>query len=235
MRSGGIFDFDARKEELEEVNRELEQPDVWNDQERAQKLGQDRARLEAIVLTIVNLNNGLADAAELLEMAVEENDEDSITSVVNDLDVMEKAIEELEFRRMFSGEMDQANAFLDIQSGSGGTEAQDWAEMILRMYLRWGEAHGFKTELIEVSAVMWRVLKALPFVLKGSMPMAGYVPKPVYIAWFENHPLIPAIVVILPLRRCLYPRKWMMISKSILTRRIYALMFTVHQVPVDST
>jgi len=152
MPSGGIFDFDTKKEELDEVSRELEQPDVWNDQERAQKLGQDRARLEAIVHTIEKLNNGLADAAELLEMAVEENDEDSVQSVVDDLAEMEQQVEELEFRRMFSGEMDSCNAFLDIQSGSGGTEAQDWAEMILRMYLRWGEAHGFKTELIEASA-----------------------------------------------------------------------------------
>ncbi len=152
MRSGGIFDFDAKKEALEETSRELEQPDVWNDQQRAQQLGQDRARLEAIVVTIENLNSGLDDATELLQMAAEENDEDSVQSVMEDLATMEKQIEELEFRRMFSGEMDSANAFLDIQSGSGGTEAQDWAEMILRMYLRWGEAHGFKTELIEVTA-----------------------------------------------------------------------------------
>jgi len=152
MRSGGIFDFDAKKEALDEVKRELEQPDVWNDQERAQQLGQDRARLEAIVLTIETLNSALADAAELLEMASEEDDQESVDSVTQDLASMEKQIEELEFRRMFSGEMDAANAFLDIQSGSGGTEAQDWAEMILRMYLRWGEAHGFKTELIEATA-----------------------------------------------------------------------------------
>ena len=152
MPLGGIFDFDVRKEELDEISRELEQPDVWNDQERAQKLGKDRARLEAIVLTIETLNAGLSDAAELLEMAVEENDEESVASVSDDLDQMEKQVEELEFRRMFSGEMDANNAYLDIQSGSGGTEAQDWAEMILRMYLRWGEAHGFKTELIEASA-----------------------------------------------------------------------------------
>jgi len=152
MLLGGIFDFDARKEELDEVNRELEQPNVWNDQERAQKLGQERSRLEAIVLTIETLNNGLTDAAELLEMSVEENDEESVQSVVDDLAAMEKRVEELEFRRMFSGEMDSANAFLDIQSGSGGTEAQDWAEMILRMYLRWGESHGFKTELMEATA-----------------------------------------------------------------------------------
>ena len=152
MILGGIFDFDTRKEELDEVNRELEQPDIWNDQERAQSLGKERSRLEAIVLTIVNLDNGLSDASELLEMSIEENDEASIASVSDDLSQMEKDIEKLEFRRMFSGEMDHANAFLDIQSGSGGTEAQDWAEMILRMYLRWGEAHGFKTELIEVTA-----------------------------------------------------------------------------------
>ena len=148
---GGIFDFDRRKEELEEVNRELEQPGIWDDPDNAQKLGQERSRLEKIVLTIENLENSLNDAEELLEMSVEEDDEDSINSIVADLAVLETNVEELEFRRMFSGEMDANNAFVDIQSGSGGTEAQDWAEMLLRMYLRWGEAHGFKTELMEVS------------------------------------------------------------------------------------
>jgi peptide chain release factor 2 len=98
------------------------------------------------------IGNGLDDAGELLAMAVEENDEDSVSSVQHDLESIEKQVAELEFRRMFSGEMDACNAFLDIQAGSGGTEAQDWAEMLLRMYLRWGEAHGFDTELIEVSA-----------------------------------------------------------------------------------
>ena len=148
---GGIFDFDRRKEELEEVNRELEQPDIWDDPENAQKLGQERSRLEKIVLTIEQLDTGLNEAEELLAMSVEEGDEDSIKSVVDDLNVLQKEVAELEFRRMFSGEMDACNAFVDIQSGSGGTEAQDWAEMLLRMYLRWGEAHGYKTELMEVS------------------------------------------------------------------------------------
>lgn len=148
---GGIFDFDLRKEELEEVNRELEQPGIWDDPENAQKLGQERSRLEKIVLTIVNLETSLKDAEELLEMSAEENDEDGINSIIDDLAVLEKNVAELEFRRMFSGEMDANNAFVDIQSGSGGTEAQDWAEMLLRMYLRWGEAHGFKTELMEAS------------------------------------------------------------------------------------
>lgn len=148
---GGIFDFDRRKEELEEVNRELEQPGIWDDPDSAQKLGKERARLEKIVLTIEELDTALDDADELLEMSVEEEDADSVASIANDLEALEKDVTELEFRRMFSGEMDVCNAFVDIQSGSGGTEAQDWAEMLLRMYLRWGEAHGFRTELMEVS------------------------------------------------------------------------------------
>ncbi len=151
-RLGGIFDFDRRKEELEEVIRELEQPDVWNDPEQAQKLGQERARLEKIVLVLVQLDSGLNDASELLDMAVEDNDEDGVAAVQADLTELQKQVEALEFTRMFSGDMDASNAFLDVQAGSGGTEAQDWAEMLLRMYLRWGEAHGFDTELIEVSA-----------------------------------------------------------------------------------
>jgi len=104
-----------------------------------------------VVGGIDELTAGLNDAADLLEMAVEENDEDTINAVAEDVDGYEKRVAELEFQRMFSGDMDAANAFLDIQAGSGGTEAQDWAEMLLRMYLRWGEAHGFKTELMEVS------------------------------------------------------------------------------------
>ncbi len=151
MRLGGIFDFDRRTEELDEVNRELEQPGIWDDPENAQKLGQERATLEKIVHTIVQLDTSLNDAEELLQMSLEENDEASIDSIKDDLNTLQEHVIELEFRRMFSGEMDACHAFVDIQSGSGGTEAQDWAEMLLRMYLRWGEAHGFKTELMEVS------------------------------------------------------------------------------------
>ncbi len=148
---GGIFDYGLRKEELEEVNRELEQPGIWDNPENAQKLGQERSKLEKIVLTIDNLDNGLNDAEELLEMSVEEDDEEGVNSIIDDLKLLEENVVGLEFRRMFSGEMDACNAFVDIQAGSGGTEAQDWAEMLLRMYLRWGEAHDFKTELMEVS------------------------------------------------------------------------------------
>jgi len=104
-----------------------------------------------VVLTLRQLEDGLNDASELLEMAVEEKDEEAVALVETDLEAFEKKVFDLEFRRMFSGDMDASNAFLDIQSGSGGTEAQDWAEMLLRMYLRWGEHRGFKTELMEVS------------------------------------------------------------------------------------
>lgn len=152
MCLGGIFDYVSQQERLVEVERELEQPDVWNDAERAQELGKERAQLEAVVSTIDTMDSGLVDAKELLDLAVEENDEDTLKEVQSELDDLTAKLEVLEFRRMFSGEMDANAAFLDIQSGSGGTEAQDWASIILRMYLRWGEKKGFKVELMEVSA-----------------------------------------------------------------------------------
>ncbi len=129
----------------------LGESDVWDDPEKAQALGRERASLEMVVDTIEQLDAGLADARELLDLAVEEDDADSIVEVENELSSLDAKLAELEFRRMFSGEMDENNAYLDIQSGAGGTEAQDWADILLRMYLRWGEAKGFKTTLEEVS------------------------------------------------------------------------------------
>lgn len=135
-----------------EVQRELEDPTVWNNQERAQTLGRERAQLENIVNNIQSITLSLSDASELFEMAAHENDSDTVEAIVKELDKVTKTIEQLEFQRMFSGKMDPNSAYMDVQSGSGGTEAQDWANMLLRMYLRWGERHGFKTELMEVSA-----------------------------------------------------------------------------------
>jgi len=150
-RSGGIFDFDTKSERLIEVLRELENPKIWDNPEQAQELGKERGQLETVVNTITELDRGLADAEELLLMAIEEDDEETVDTVVADLEHFEHRVADLEFRRMFSGQMDANNAFLDIQSGSGGTEAQDWASMLERMFLRWGERKGFKTELIEES------------------------------------------------------------------------------------
>ena len=132
--------------------RELEDPAVWNKPEYAQELGRERARLEKVVTLLTGLSRQLDDAGELLELAVEEDDAATLEEVAVELEKAEEQLANLEFQRMFSGEMDANNAFLDIQAGSGGTEAQDWANMLLRMYLRWGEQNGFATELIEVSA-----------------------------------------------------------------------------------
>jgi len=149
---GGIFDFDNKVERLEEVERELENPAIWSDPEKAQTLGKEKVNLDFIVDTLNAVAEGLSDSQELLQLAIDENDFDTLDEVVKELSTLEKNVEGLEFRRMFSGKMDANSAFLDIQAGSGGTEAQDWAEMLLRMYLRWGDSQGFKTELIEVSA-----------------------------------------------------------------------------------
>ena len=151
MFFGGTFDYDAKNERLEEVNAELEQSDVWNEPDRAQALGKERSSLEAIVETFDLLAQGLEDVSGLVELAVEADDEETFNEAVVELEALDKKLAELEFRRMFSGEYDSADCYIDLQAGSGGTEAQDWANMLLRMYLRWAEAKGFKTEIIEVS------------------------------------------------------------------------------------
>lgn len=148
---GGTFDYDAKKERLEEVNAELEQPDVWNEPERAQALGKERAALEAVVETIDLLDQGVEDVAGLLELAVEEDDQETFDEIEPELAELEAKLAKLEFRRMFAGDHDSSDCYLDLQAGSGGTEAQDWTAMMLRMYLRWADAKGFKSEIIEIS------------------------------------------------------------------------------------
>ncbi len=150
-RLGGIFDYEQKSERLEEVSRLLEEPDVWNEPEKAQALGKERSTLETIVKTIDALEQGVEDVEGLIELAVEAEDQDTFDEAVAELDELEVKIGELEFRRMFSGPQDTADCYIDLQSGSGGTEAQDWCSMLLRMYLRWAESHDFKAELIEVS------------------------------------------------------------------------------------
>ena len=137
---------------MAEVELELGDASVWEDPDRAQALGKERSNLEMVVNTIETLDAGLTDVEELLALAGEESDQELLQEAVKDLAGLSTQLEKLEFRRMFAGDMDDANAYLDIQAGSGGTEAQDWAEMLLRMYLRWGEDKGFDVELVEVSA-----------------------------------------------------------------------------------
>ncbi|MBQ61311.1 MAG: peptide chain release factor 2 [Gammaproteobacteria bacterium] len=147
----GYLDYDSRKDRLIEVELELADSKVWDNPEYAQKLGKERSTLESVVLTISRLDIGLGELADILVLAEEEQDEALLEDASGDLNDLDNQLEILEFRRMFSGEMDANSAYLDIQSGSGGTEAQDWANMLLRMYLRWGESKGFKTEVIELS------------------------------------------------------------------------------------
>ncbi len=140
---------------------------MWDDPDKAQALGRERAALEDVVRVVDRLETGLKDAAELHELAAAEDDEDTLASIRSDLTELEKELSRLEFRRMFSGEMDSADCFIEIQAGSGGTEAQDWAEMLLRMYLRWAERRGFETEIIEVSAGDVAGIKGATFALRG--------------------------------------------------------------------
>jgi len=149
---GGIFDYAGKSEQLEEINLQLESPDVWNNPERAQNLNKDRAALAKVIETIDQTSLQLSDAADLIELAVEEDDLETVETVEQDVAKVAREVEQLEFQRMFSGEVDANPCFVEIQAGSGGTEAQDWAEMLLRMYLRWFEARGWKSELIEASA-----------------------------------------------------------------------------------
>ncbi len=149
MSYGGIFDFDSKQERLAEVNQLAEDPAIWNDAKRAQELGRERKLLEDVVLGLTQIGQNLDDAAELFEMAQAENDDDSLLSIAADVQDIEKRVAALEFRRMFSNPADPNNCFIDIQAGAGGTEACDWASMLLRQYLKYCERKGFKVEVLE--------------------------------------------------------------------------------------
>ncbi len=151
MRFGGIFDFETKQQRLDEVSQLLEDPSIWNDNDRSQKLGKERRELEGVVKSLVDIDAGIRDATELFAMAKDEDDQDTLISIEADSLELEKQLEGIEFRRMFANPMDPNNCFMDFQSGSGGTEAQDWASMLLRMYLRYCERKGFKVEVLEES------------------------------------------------------------------------------------
>jgi peptide chain release factor 2 len=146
---GGIFDYDGKAEKLTELNQILEDPKLWDDAERAQTLGREKKSLEAVVGILSGVSSKLDDARDLFELAREENDEDTLVAVEGDLDATDKLVADLEFRRMFNNPADPNNCFIDIQAGAGGTEACDWASMLLRQYLKYCERKGFKTELLE--------------------------------------------------------------------------------------
>ncbi len=149
---GGIFDFDAKVTRLEEVTRLTEDPAVWGDTKRTSELGKEKKLLDGVITTIQTATASAKDSKELFDLAKAEGDESTLEAIEADTAVIEKAVADMEFRRMFSNPADPCNAFIDIQAGAGGTEAQDWASMLLRQYLRYAERKGFKTEMLEESA-----------------------------------------------------------------------------------
>ena len=148
---GGIFDYDAKSERLRTVNASLEDPAVWNDPKKAQELGKEKKSLDDIVLVLTRLNQEIEDNTELFEMSKADNDDAGLLTIEEDTQRIEAEIQKLEFRRMFNNPADPLNAFLDIQAGAGGTEACDWASMLLRQYLKYAERKGFKATLEDES------------------------------------------------------------------------------------
>lgn len=148
---GGIFDYDAKSTRLAEVSEILEDPNIWNDAKRAQDLGREKKALEGVVISLGTIQQNLTDAKDLFEMAREENDDETLNAVSTDIDGLEREVAAMEFRRMFNNPQDPNPCFIEIQAGAGGTEAQDWASMLLRMYIRYAERKGFTVEVLEES------------------------------------------------------------------------------------
>ena len=165
--SGGIFDYDAKKSRLIEVSRALEDPGVWNDAKRAQDLGKERSQLDSTVSSVDRIESGLRDSGELFSLAKAEGDDDTLASVEGDVTGIEKLVADLEFRRMFSDPMDPNNCFIDLNAGQGGTEAQDWVQMLLRMYLKYCDRKGFRAELLEESSGEVAGLKSASIKVSG--------------------------------------------------------------------
>jgi peptide chain release factor 2 len=164
---GGIFDFDGKQKRLEDLNRELEDPKLWDRPQRAQELGKEKKSLEAVVLTLQHVDAGVTDAKELFELAREDGDDATLEQIGRETAKLESAVTGVEFRRMFSNPLDPGNCFVDIQAGSGGTEAQDWAAMLERMYLKYCDRKDFKVEILEQTEGEVAGIKSASFKVAG--------------------------------------------------------------------
>jgi len=149
LSCGGIFDYETKKARLKALNRELEDPKLWDSPQRAQELGREKKLLEGVVETLERVDGGIADAKELFELAEVDEDTATLEEIGRETSTLQKDIAALEFRRMFSNPLDANSCFIDIQAGSGGTEAQDWAQMLERMYLKYCDHKNFKVEIFE--------------------------------------------------------------------------------------
>ena len=164
---GGIFDYDAKQARLGEIATALEDPAVWNDPKRAQELGKEKKGLESIVNRLGGATDRIRDARELFDLARDEADDDTLESIESDAGGIDATVSEMEFQRMFNDPLDPNNCFLDIQSGSGGTEAQDWAHSLERMYLRYCERKGFRVEILEESPAEVAGIKSAALKITG--------------------------------------------------------------------
>ena len=167
MRCGGFFDVDAKKLRLQQINEALEDSEVWSDVERSQELNRERVRLERLIQPVQSLKVSITDALELWELAVAEEDVDTMSSISGEVSDFVSQVESLEFTSLFSGKMDSANAFVDIKPGSGGTEAQDWAQMLFKMYAHWAEKKGFDIETVDYSDGDVAGIKSATLKVKG--------------------------------------------------------------------
>ena len=167
MRLGGTFDVDSKEKEILEIENQLLEKEIWSDIEKSTDLNKRKTFLEKSLITYKDSLNKLSDNKLLLDMALEEDDQTTIKQISDEILEIKPSIENLEFTKMFSGKMDSSNAFVDIQSGSGGTEAQDWADMLLRMYLKWAESKGFSATITESSPGEVAGIKSSSILIEG--------------------------------------------------------------------
>ena len=167
MRLGGTFDVDSKEKEILEIENQLLEKEIWSDIEKSTDLNKRKTFLEKSLATYNDSLNKLSDNKLLLDMALEEDDQTTIKQISDEILEIKPSIENLEFTKMFSGKMDSSNAFVDIQSGSGGTEAQDWADMLLRMYLKWAESKGFSATITESSPGEVAGIKSSSILIEG--------------------------------------------------------------------
>ena len=146
-----VFKIELKKQRLTDIESELAKEEVWSNLDLSQKLSKEKTSLEKIIKTYQGVSDKLSDAQVLLDVSIEENDDSSFDEISDEITEISKMVEGLEFSRMFTNKMDPSSAYIEIQSGSGGTEAQDWAEMLLRMYTKWAESRGFNSSIIEIS------------------------------------------------------------------------------------
>ena len=205
------FNIKEKKQKINQIDEQLQDPSIWKNLEKTRTLNEEKSEIIELTEPFETLPNQIEQADFFLNIAVEENDIDAIKSANCEIQQIEKVIHKLEFQRMFAGKMDSNNAYLDIQAGSGGTEAQDWAEMLFRMYLRFFDRKNMK--LLKFPKGMWLALKVQAFILKEIMFMVGLKLSSEFIVWYANHHLMQTIKDTLLLLQFLFHQRLMIVLR----------------------